>query len=115
MAHKLPIGFQGSLRNAWVRLAHNAVDGHGGRDAALLQRIKDSPKSNAHAVLMPRPIGQIWKKRLPHGWRQDRTWHGTLDGPMFYIDNDPNQHAIAIGQLQSGPVNNGLKRGPIAE
>jgi len=59
MRHKLPACFHAGLCHAWAVNSDSGIDGQGRLDAQRVVQLFKTPKTNAYAVFMPRPVGHI--------------------------------------------------------
>src|SRR5207245_3615390 len=70
--HELPARVQHRARHRLVRADHVGVDGRRRADLASAERLEHPPETDAHAVLVPRPVGDVGHGR--HPWGAVRYW-----------------------------------------
>ena len=115
MAHEFPVELLCRFGNARIGFTDEAVGGHCGRNSALLERFQDAPEADPHSIFVPGPVGQIGLQGLAHWRTEDCARHRPFDGPVFDIDDDPDDHPPIIGDHESGAVDDGAVGDAVAE
>ena len=99
VAHELPAGVQHGAGHRLVGLDHVGVDGGGGADLPLGERVQQPPEAHAHPVVVPGPVGHVGHDGHPLGRGQVLARHRLLDVPLLDVDDGPHRDAGPLGQL----------------
>ena len=114
VAHELPAGVLAGGGDARVVDRHARVDRQRRADAeALVQRV-EAPEADAHAVLVPRPVGHVGQHGLARGRRQHLPRHRLGDVPDLEVDDGPDDDAVVARQLHHRTVDDGAERRALA-
>ena len=99
VAHELPAGVEHRAGDRLVGFHHVGVDGGGGADLPLGERVQQPPEPHPHPVVVPRPVGHVGHDGHALGRRQVLARHRLLDVPLLDVDDGPHRDAGALGEL----------------
>ena len=107
VGHELPARVQHRARHRLVGLDDVRVDGGGGADLPLGERLQQPPEAHAHSVVVPGPVGHV--RHRGHALRRGEVLprHRFLDVPLLDVHDGPHRDAGAAGQLPRAAVGDG--------
>src|SRR5207253_435134 len=107
VAHELPARVQHRPRDRLVRADHVGVDGRGRADLSLAERLEHPPEADAHAVVVPGPVGDVGHGRDPLRSGEVLAGGRRLDVPLLDVDDGPDGDARALGEPPGAPGGDG--------
>ena len=104
VAHEIPAGGACGFAGGAVNLDRRAIDGERCLDVACFQHFDKAPEADAHAVLVPGPVGNVRQQRLTHRRRQHGTRHRAGRLPVFNVNDCPHGHPGVTRQFERRPA-----------
>ena len=107
VADELPVALVRRLHDRRIGLDGAAVDRQHAGNGELVEHLEHPPEADAVAVFVPAPVRNVGRRRAAGRRRQHRARHHVLRVPVLDIDDHPDRHARAAGELQRRPLGNG--------
>ena len=107
---ELPAAVHAGPDHLRVGLADLGIDGHRRLGADALVHLAHAPEGDAHAVLVPAPVGQIGQLRRPLRRRDHHARHRPRQVPVLQAQHRPHHQADAVGKLQRRALLDRAKR-----
>ena len=104
VADELPSALVRRARDRLVGMDGAAVDRQRGANVETIDHFQHSPESDAIAVFVPRPVGNVRHGRTARRRSEYGPRHGLLRIPLLDINNHPDSKARAPGQSERRSV-----------